>query len=183
MFFLEQYFTEKYSDCADGSEVELITVPGAGHLPFLGNTLPSPPDPSKPTIEVDTTELVWNFLKTHSRKPLSGFGVITGGGQVGFLFLFVSLLSSLTVFTSLLSYRSIFSYPLLFCFLVLLVFYYRLLFASFFLSPHLLPSPLLFSSTRLLVGQATIRHLRLLHSSHLVSCCYVPSGWLLLPWG
>jgi len=46
------HFTQQFTGCVDDADVALLTVAGAGHLPYRGID----------SLELDTTEMVWEFL-------------------------------------------------------------------------------------------------------------------------
>merc|ERR1712048_984286 len=61
------YKVRAYRNCADATEVALVTLPGVGHSPYRGQD-----------TSVDTTQLAWDFVKRfHKRR-----GGDTGDGLV-----------------------------------------------------------------------------------------------------
>jgi polyhydroxybutyrate depolymerase len=51
------YTLHAHRKCAEGSEVELITLPGVGHSPYQGSG----------GVAVDTTQLAWDFVQRFSK--------------------------------------------------------------------------------------------------------------------
>jgi len=52
------YKTYVYVDCAAGSEVEFVELPGVGHFPYKG----------KDTM-IDTTQIAWDFVSRFPKRP------------------------------------------------------------------------------------------------------------------
>lgn len=63
----DQLFTMKFSNCADNTEVELVSVPIAGHFPFKGAHQPDMLNLFEPSLKADTTGMIYDFMKRFSR--------------------------------------------------------------------------------------------------------------------
>lgn len=57
---------ESYSDCSNGSAVEVYTIKGQGHAWPGGNK--GRPSADDPTTEISATDLMWDFFKKHPKQ-------------------------------------------------------------------------------------------------------------------
>jgi polyhydroxybutyrate depolymerase len=57
---------DTYSNCANGTAVELYTINGGGHA-WPGGNGPASPTGDKPTQTISATNLIWNFFVAHPK--------------------------------------------------------------------------------------------------------------------
>lgn len=62
----EEFQHDTYSDCADGTAVELYTIIGGKHA-WPGANTPARPAGDEPTQSISATKVIWDFFTAHPR--------------------------------------------------------------------------------------------------------------------